>query len=149
MMFPSSPIITSLTTARPEVMTMKKYFDIAKHFPNRLITQNKPNMQRAYVSVPLDVWAERVLNLQDALQSSRNSNQVRRSIVIMKYTGMTDRVEEVLDSAFLDKYDELMHRVLYDFNDFFPYIITHTSQQVFIFEKMKDMDLISYVIKRL
>jgi hypothetical protein len=141
--------MTSNPELQSEVLALKKLFESAKQFPQVLVTQNKGAMQQAYVKVPLETWAERVMDLQEALQCSRAGTLLRRSMVTFRSSGMTPLVDELLDKAFLDKYDELMERIIYDFNDFFPYNITATNPKVMIFEKMPDAEMVEYVIKKL
>lgn len=143
------PIDISRTSlAQPEVMGLKKYFEIAKRFPAVLVTQNKGAMQQAYVMVPIDVWTERMIDLQNALQSSKTNTTMRRNLVTLRSAGMSPLVDDVLDRAFLEKYDELMERIIYDFEDFFPYNVTATNQKSMIFEKMRDLELVQYVLKK-
>lgn len=148
-MYSFSADTTQLGVVRPELGVMKQYFDTAKKFPKLLITQNKPIMQKAYLMVPADIWAHRLLGLEDALQSSRLSERARRALLVCDRSDMTPLVEKVLDEAFLGKYHELMDRVLYDFGDFFPYVIARTNPQLFVFEKMDRLELVEYVLRRI
>lgn len=141
--------VSHLSEIRPELTSMKNYFDRAKHFPRVLISQNNPELQKAYILVPADIWGERVMDLQEALQSSKLSTFMRRNIVVARRCGMSSLVEETMDNAFLKKYEELMNRVIYDFDDFFPYQITRSNQQVMIFEKFDPLSMVQYVLRRL
>jgi hypothetical protein len=62
---------------------------------------------------------------------------------------MSAQVDEVVDAAFLNKYEELMGRVMNDFRDFFPYKVARSNQRIMIFEKLGQLDLIEYVMKRI
>lgn len=137
-----------LELVRPQVMQMKKYFDMAKCFPKYLITQNKPVMKKAFAMVPAAIWSERIYDLQEALQLSHASDWQRRVIVTARSSGMTDTVDRALDVAFLDKYEELMEKVLYQFDDFFPYAVSRTNRDLFVFEKMDSSQLVQYVLSR-
>lgn len=130
-------------------LAMKRYFDTAKCYPKLLITQNSPLMQHAYLMVPANVWSERILDLQDALQLSRSNEQSRRRMVLARGSGMTAHVDEVLDRAFLQKYDELLLRVKNDLNDYFPYRVSRTNQKLMVFERLDQFELINYVLRRL
>lgn len=138
-----------LMTNTPEAHLMQKYYKETKIFPKLLVTHNNASMQRAYLSVSQDIWIERVLDLQMALQSTLNSEKARRDMVTRSPAlHMLPEVTELLDRAFLSKYDELMLRVRNDFYNFFPYKIGQMSPQLMIFEKMDQVELISYVMKR-
>lgn len=139
---------TRLEIVRPQVMQMKKYFDMAKYFPKYLITQNQPSMKKAFAMVPAAIWAERIYDLQEALQLSCASDLQRRNIITARPSGMTDTVDHALDIAFLGKYEELMERVLYDFEDFFPYTVSRSNRDLFVFEKMSNMRIVEYVLER-
>lgn len=139
---------TCVDIARPKIMLMKKYFDMAKYFPQYLITQNKPVMKKAFTMVPAAIWAERIHVLQEVLQMSRASDLQRRSIITAHSSGMVDTVDDVLNIAFLDKYEELMEKVLYQFDDFFPYTVSRTNRDLFVFEKMNSMRIVEYVLDR-
>lgn len=138
-----------LDISLPKIMSIKKYFDIAKCSPKYFITQNKPSMKQVFVTVPAATWAERVYSLQEALQTSRISDAQRRSIITSHSSGISDTVDNALNIAFLDKYEELMEKVLYGFDDFWPYQISRTNQNLMVFNKLNDMDLVEYVMKRL
>ena len=139
---------TRLNEVRPEIMSMKKYFDTAKHFPKYLITQNKPVMKKAFEIVPAAIWADRVCSLQDALWYTRGNDLERRIIITTTPSGMTTSVDKVLDIAFLDKYEELMIKVLHDFKGFWPYEITRSNRDLLVFEKMNNMRMVEYVLER-
>lgn len=141
--------VQQLDRVRPDILTMKTYFDRAKHFPRILVTQNRPIMQKAFLMTPAEVWGERMMDLQDALQASRANAFLRRNMVVARTSGMSDTVEKTLDEAFLGKYEELMARVVNDFHDFFPYQITRTNQHVMIFEKFDPLSMTKYVLGRL
>jgi hypothetical protein len=135
--------------ARPEVAMLQQYFSIAKKLPNTLVTQNHISLQEAYTTVPGDIWMNRVVDLELALQSSRNSEQARRNIVTrFPADNMAPWVTDLLDRAFLLKYEELIKRVKYDFNDFFPYHIAATNPKVMLLTKMSDTELINCVMTR-
>ncbi|BAW19134.1 hypothetical protein [Ralstonia phage RP31] len=130
-------------------VTMKYYFDTVKPYPKHLVTQNHKVMQQAYVMVPADIWSERIIDLQDALQLTNANDWRRRQIVTSHSAGMSAMVDEVLDAAFLAKYDELLARVTNDFRNLFPYKIARTNQKLMVFEKLDNMQLVEYVLKRL
>lgn len=140
---------TQLDNARPEIMSMKKYFDRAKYFPKVLVTQNKPKLQQAFALASADTWSSRLIGLEDALQTPKIPDRMRRSFLISSSADTTDAVKKLLDEAFLEKYEELLFRVLYDFDDFFPYGITRANHQVIIFEKLDPLSLTKHVLSRL
>lgn len=135
--------------ARPEVGMLQQYFRVAKALPNTLVTQNHASLQEAFKSVPRSIWVNRVVDLELALQSSRNSEQARRSLVTrFPAENMPPWVTDLLDHAFLTKYEELILRVKHDFNDFFPYHIAATNPKVMLLTKMSDKELINCVMTR-
>jgi hypothetical protein len=135
--------------ARPEVKMLQEYFRIAKHLPDRLITQNHPAMQEAYKSVSRNIWTHRVTDLELALQSSRNSEKARRDMVTrFPAENMPIWVTDLLNQAFMGKYEELILRVKNDFQDFFPYHIASTSPKIMVLNKMTNVELIDCVMKR-
>lgn len=134
---------------RPQIKSMEEYFSLSKAFPQVLVTHNRASMQRAYTSVPHDIWTERLLDLQEALQSSRNGEWARRGIVTRHPAhDMAPCVTKLLDKAFLAKYEELLLRVTHDFKDFFPYRVACTSPQLMVFEKLTHFELIECVMNR-
>lgn len=135
--------------ARPEIKMLQDYFRIAKRLPHTLVTQNHISLQEAFITVPYDIWTNRVVDLELALQSSRNSEMARRRMVTrFPADNMPPWVTDLLDQAFLKKYEELILRVKHDFNDFFPYHISATSPKVMMLTKMNDQDLINCVMTR-
>lgn len=138
-----------LDLIRPEVMSMQKYFSMAKHFPKYLITQNGVMMKKAFTMVPAEIWWERITDLQEALQLSGANDFQRRIIVTARSSGMSEEVDHALDLAFTNKYEEMMEKVLHSFNDFWPYRISRTNQDLLIFNKLNGMELVEYVMKRL
>lgn len=133
----------------PEVKMMQRYFERVKNFPEYLVTHNNVSVQRAYLAVPQEVWMQRVLDLQQALQSFRNGEIARRSIVTQSpLEEVLPIVRNKLDKAFISKYEELMLRVKNDFEDFFPYSIDSTNPQLMVFKKMSRFELIEYVMRR-
>lgn len=133
----------------PEIKMMQRYFEQVKHFPEQLVTHNNLRMQHAFVSVTQEVWMQRVLDLQQALQSFRNGEAARRRMVTQSPlpSVMTWLVEEVND-VFLLKYEEMMQHVLHNFQDFFPYSIEQATPQVMVFKKMGRFELIEYVMRK-
>lgn len=135
--------------ARPEVKLLQEYFRIAKQLPQKLITQNNPAMQEAFKSVSRSIWTHRVTDLELALQSSRNSEKARREMVTrFPAENMPIWVTDLLNQAFVGKYEELILRVKNDFNDFFPYHISGTSPKIMVLDKMTDVELINCVMTR-
>jgi hypothetical protein len=128
---------------------LREYFREAKNFPQLLGTQNSRFMQQVFLSVPQHVWTQRVANLELALQSSRQGDTARRNIVTRPPTlGISLLAQDQLNNAFLEKYEELLHRVKLDVHDYFPYHIKSTSAKVMLFEKMSDLELVRYVLQR-
>lgn len=135
--------------ARPEVKMLQQYFRIARNLPDLLVTQNQPALQEAYKSVPRNIWTYRVTDLELALQSSRNSEKARRDMVTrFPAENMPVWVTDLLNQAFVGKYEELLLRVKNDFQDFFPYHIASTSPKVMLLKKLSDVELIDCVMKR-
>ena len=137
-----------LDLIRPEVMSMQKYFSMAKHFPKYLITQNGVMMKKAFTMVPAEIWWERITDLQEALQLSGANDFRRRIIVTARSSGMSEEVDHALDLAFTNKYEEMMEKVLHSFNDFFPYTVSRSNRDLFIFEKMSNLRMVEYVLER-
>lgn len=128
---------------------IQEYFKEAKNFPQLLGTQNSRFMQNVFLAVPQHVWTQRVANLELALQSSRQGDTARRHIVTRPPTlGISLLAQEQLNNAFLEKYEELMQKVKYEFHDYFPYHIKSTGAKVMLFEKMSDLELVRYVLQR-
>lgn len=148
-MIPAFARPSLLQEVNPEVLMMKDYFNKAHSFPKQLVTQNQSRMQKAFLSVPQDIWFERVVDLQDALQAYRLPDVKRRAMVAGRSAGMSERIDQILDSAFLGKYEELIGRVLYDFDGFFPYAVSKVNQNLIVFEKMSALTLVEYVVKRI
>lgn len=132
-----------------ELFAMSDYLTKARHFPKILVTQNSAVMQKAYTMVPAEVWWERLHDLQDALHNYKGDAGVRRIIATGRASGLSPQIDSILDAAFIDKYEHLINRVVYDFENFFPYRITRTNQKLMIFEMMDDTRLIEHVLRRL
>lgn len=128
---------------------MREYFNTIKNYPKLLITQNNAIMQQAYLAVPANVWSERLIDLQNALQSTDSNDIRRRRMVTAHGAGMSAHVDEVLDAAFLGKYDELLPKVTNDFRNLFPYKVARTNQKLIVFERLDQFQLINYVLRRL
>lgn len=139
---------TRLDLIRPEVMSMQKYFSMAKHFPKYLVTQNGKMMKKAFTMVPAEIWWDRLIDLQEALQLSGANDLQRRNIVTAHPSGMSSVIDVVLDLAFIHKYEEMIEKVLYNFDDFFPYTLSRSNQDLFVFKKMSNMKIVEYVLER-
>lgn len=139
---------TRLDLIRPEIMSMKKHFEMAKRYPRFLITQNDAAMKKAFTMVPAEIWWERITDLQEALQLSGANDFQRRIIVTARSSGMSEAVDDALDAAFVSKYEEVMEKVLYSFDDFFPYTVSRSNRELFVFEKMSSLRMVQYVLER-
>lgn len=142
-------LASELADKTVEVRMMQRYFKKVKDFPDFLVSHNNAFMQKAYLEVSQDSWMTRVLDLQQALQSFRNGEIARRRMVTQSpLENMSASVRANVDQAFVQKYEELMPRVLNDFNDFFPYAIDKINPQVTVFKKMGQFELIEYVMRQ-
>jgi hypothetical protein len=130
---------------RADPAAMQKRFATAKQLPKYLITQNDPLMKKAFTLVPAVIWAGRINSLQNALQFSFSNDLHKRVFAPEHYSETSD----TLDVAFSNKYDELIGKVLYDFDGFWPYRISRTNQDLMVFDKLDDMALIEYVTMRI
>lgn len=138
-----------LSLPRSERGQLKFLFDTVLRYPRHLVTHNEKIMQRAYTLVPADIWGEKCMDLTQALQLSRGNELARRTIITGRAAGMSPMVDELLDAAFVNKYEELMARVQNDFEDFWPYKLARSNQKLMIFEKLGAMDLVEFVMKQL
>ncbi len=141
--------VQQLGLGRQRLFTMQYYFTAAKNLPRTLVTANTPLMQRAYISVPAEIWWERVHDLQTALHLYRTEDGLRMAIANGRLTGMSAEVDTLVDAAFAEKYDQLLSRVKHDFSNYFPYEIKRTNQKLMVFERLNDMQLIEHVLKQL
>ncbi len=133
----------------PEQLEMLKLFNHANQLPKILVTQNSAVMQAAFMKVPQDVWMERLFDLQRALKANKTTEATRRFLVTARKSDMLPYIDELLDRAFLGKYEELIEKVRYDYDGFFPYKVTKISKQLLIFEKLEYAELVEYVLKAL
>lgn len=142
-------LANELADMTPEVKMMQRHFEKVKAYPDTLVSHNNVFIQQAFTTVSQEVWMDRVLDLQQALQSFRNSEVVRRRMVTQSpLPNISESLRKDLNKAFVQKYDELMPRVLNDFHDFFPYAIDRMNPQVMVFKKMSRFELIEYVMRQ-
>lgn len=132
-----------------KLMEMGDYFTEAASFPKYLVTHSGAVMQKAYPLVPASVWGEKVTDLTRALQRAHENPAVRRMLVTAHPAEMTAEIDQLLDNAFLDKYDQLLGRVVNDFKDFFPYRVARSNQKLLVFERLDNLRLVEYVLQRL
>lgn len=130
----------------PEHKVMLQLFSKAAKLPQVLFTQNSIAMQSAFMKVSQSVWMERLNDLQTALQARNTTEGVRRFLVICRNNNLRPRTEELLNAVFLQKYDELIDKVKYDYDGFFPYRITKMNQKLLVFEKLTHSELIEYIL---
>lgn len=126
---------------------MQRRFQTAAKAPRYLVSHNSGIVQSAYRSVPADVWGERCLDLTTALQASRSDAHTRRTLVTLSPAGMSARVDQLVDIAFIEKYEQLMPRVLLDFEDFYPYKIHRTNEKLMVFARLSELELVEYVLR--
>lgn len=128
------------------VLSLQRRFSNTKQFPQYLITQNKPAMRKAFTIVPVDILTMRIQHLQLTLQSGSMDDSLNKISIVCSSSGKNPYLETILDRAFLEKYEELREKVIHVFNNFFPYRISSTTQDLFIFEKLDNMELVEYVL---
>lgn len=138
-----------LSNISPDKLELIKLFNKANQLPKGLITQNSLLMQAAFTKVPQDVWMERLIDLQIALKTKKSTEANRRLLVTARKSDMLPHVDQLLDQAFLQKYEELIEKVRYDFNGFFPYKVSLMNQQLLVFEKLEYSELLTYIFSHL
>lgn len=146
MAYMSSPSVILGESPSAEHLAMLKAFTRANGLPQVLLTHNSTMMQKAFMSVSQYTWMSRIEDLQVALKVKNASESVRRMLVTARKCEQLPHINQLLDRAFLEKYDELTSKIKFDYDGFFPYRITKMNKDLLVFEKLQYAELVTYIL---